>query len=262
VHPKEDPLLDLLYQDLQKIGLETGLFCLFVVFVAAVIRGFTGFGSALLWVPTLSLVLPPVAVVPVVLVLEAFASAMMFSKVRQSVDWSGLTWIWIGAAIVLPLGIWLLATLPVDVTRTAIAVTVLAAAVLLWRGIRLQSGFGKPGLVGTGGLAGLLTGLVGIPGPPVFLYYLAAPVEMVVARATIMTYLFGPAFVACIINYVYGLLLPSMILLAVMLMPVVAVGKWVGHLGFKYADPDIARKVALGLLVVSGLGLLVRTYFF
>ena len=82
MHPKEKSLLDLLYQDLQKIGLETGIFCLFVVFAAAVIRGFTGFGSALLWVPTLSLVLPPVAVVPVVLVLEAFASAMMFAKVR------------------------------------------------------------------------------------------------------------------------------------------------------------------------------------
>ena len=77
-----------------------------------------------------------------------------------------------------------------------------------------------------------------------------------------MTYLFGPAFVACIINYAYGLLFPSMILLGAMLMPVVAFGKWVGHLGFKYADPVIARKVALGLLFVSGVSLLVRTCFF
>ena len=262
MHSKENPLIDLLYQDLQRIGFESAAFCLVVVFIAAVIRGFTGFGSALLWVPTLSLVLPPLVVVPVVLILEASASAIMFGKVRQSVDWVGLTWIWIGAAMILPLGIWLLVRLPVDVTRTAIAVTVLAAAVLLWRGIRLQSRFGRPGLVVTGGLAGLLTGLVGIPGPPVFLYYLAAPVEIVVARATIMTYLFGPAFIACIINYTYGLLVPSMIVLAVMLIPVVAFGKWVGHLGFKYADPGIARKVALGLLVVSGVSLLVKTCFF
>ena len=255
-------MVELLYQDLQQIGFETGAFCLVVVFIAAVIRGFTGFGSALLWVPTLSLVLPPVVVVPVVLILEASASAIMFAKVRLSVDWAGLTWIWLGSAIILPLGIWLLARLPVDVTRTAIAVTVLAAAVLLWRGVRLQSKFGRPGLVVTGGLGGLLTGLIGIPGPPVFLYYLAAPVEIVVARATIMTYLFGPAFVACIINYAYGLLFPSMILLGAMLMPVVAFGKWVGHLGFKYANPVIARKVALGLLFISGVSLLVRTCFF
>ena len=260
MHSKENPLVELLYQDLQQIGFETGAFCLVVVFIAAVIRGFTGFGSALLWVPTLSLVLPPVVVVPVVLILEASASAIMFAKVRLSVDWAGLTWIWLGSAIILPLGIWLLARLPVDVTRTAIAVTVLTAAVLLWRGVRLQSKFGRPGLVVTGGLGGLLTGLIGIPGPPVFLYYLAAPVEIVVARATIMTYLFGPAFVA--VNYAYGLLFPSMILLGAMLMPVVAFGKWVGHLGFKYADPVIARKVALGLLFVSGVSLLVRACFF
>ena len=87
MHSKENPLVELLYQDLQQIGFETGAFCLVVVFIAAVIRGFTGFGSALLWVPTLSLVLPPVVVVPVVLILEASASAIMFAKVRLSVDW-------------------------------------------------------------------------------------------------------------------------------------------------------------------------------
>jgi uncharacterized membrane protein YfcA len=73
-------LLELLLQDLRNIGLGTGLFCLAMVFIAAIIRGFTGFGSALLWVPTLSIVLPPLAVVPIVLVLETAASGFYFRR--------------------------------------------------------------------------------------------------------------------------------------------------------------------------------------
>jgi uncharacterized protein len=255
-------LLELMLQDLRNIGLGTGLFCLAMVFLAAVVRGFTGFGSALLWVPTLSLVLPPLAVVPVVLVLETAATGFLFLKVRKSVDWRGVTWIWIGAALSLPLGIWLLTSLPAEITRTAIAVTVLTAAVLLWRGARLHSEFQRPALVGTGGISGVLSGLVGIPGPPVFLYYLAAPVEMTVARASIMTYLFGPAFLACLINITFGILEPQMLLLAVLLIPVVWFGKWVGHKAFQLAVPGLAREIAVALLVVSGAALLIRTYFF
>lgn len=186
----------------------------------------------------------------------------LFSKVRKSVDWRGITWIWIGAAVSLPVGIWLLATLPADFTRAAIAVTVLSAAVLLWQGARLRAEFQPPALVGTGGVAGILSGLVGIPGPPVFLYYLAAPVEMRVARASIMTFLFGPAFLACLINIAFGILEPQMLLLAVLLIHLVWFGKWVGHKGFQLAVPGIAREIAVVLLIVSGAALLIRTYFF
>jgi uncharacterized membrane protein YfcA len=253
-------LLELLQQELQDVGLWGGLFCLAAVFAAAVIRGFTGFGSALLWVPVLSLLLPPLTVVPVVLVLEAGASGLMFRKVRHDADWRGIGWIWLGAGIALPAGIWLLTALPADAARTAIAFTVLAAAFLLWRGMRLAAGFASPALAGVGGIAGFMAGFVGIPGPPVFLYYLAAPVEIATARASIMVYLFGPAFAASLINLAIGNLKPHMLLIAALLFPLVALGKWVGDKAFRFADAERARKAALYLLLISAVMLLVRTH--
>ena len=44
------------------------------VFLAAILRGFTGFGFALAAVPLLSLTLPPARVVPIVVILQAIVA--------------------------------------------------------------------------------------------------------------------------------------------------------------------------------------------
>ncbi|MEM9683225.1 MAG: TSUP family transporter, partial [Pseudomonadota bacterium] len=117
-------------------GMSPGViaFCLGAMFVAAFIRGYTGFGSSLLWVPTLSLVLPPVAVVPVTFMLEFIVSIHLLPAIRQDIHWSSLRWIWIGAVLGVPFGLAAIVALPADMTRGAVAATVIVAAVLLWRG--------------------------------------------------------------------------------------------------------------------------------
>ncbi|MEN8198105.1 MAG: sulfite exporter TauE/SafE family protein, partial [Pseudomonadota bacterium] len=57
------------------------LFCMAAVFVAATIRGFSGFGLSALVVSSISLVLPPAEIVPMTLLLEAVASLRMLPAV-------------------------------------------------------------------------------------------------------------------------------------------------------------------------------------
>ena len=57
------------------------IFAVAAVFCGAVVRGYTGFGSSLLWVSSLSLVFPPILVVPAVYLLEIAASAHLMPKV-------------------------------------------------------------------------------------------------------------------------------------------------------------------------------------
>src|SRR3546814_18979550 len=60
-----DSLTQLIVRAAADMTPEMLLGCFAALFVGAVIRGFTGFGSSLVWVPSLSLILPPVAVLPV-----------------------------------------------------------------------------------------------------------------------------------------------------------------------------------------------------
>ncbi|MDH3703624.1 MAG: sulfite exporter TauE/SafE family protein [Alphaproteobacteria bacterium] len=244
-------------------GLSVGAlaFCAGAVFVAAVIRGFTGFGSSLMWVPSLSLVLPPVAVVPITFLLEAAASMHLLPSVRKQSDWPSLWRIWLGAAVGVPAGLYIISVVPADVTRAAVAVTVIAAASLLWRGVRLKAVFNGAQVTLVGGAAGLLTGSVGIPGPPVFLYFLSAPLDIAVSRASIITFLLGAGVLGSIFAAVQGLLGVDSLVRAAMLLPLVLGGNYLGAHAFGRADPERARRGALVVLMTIGAVLLGRVIY-
>ena len=51
--------------------------CILVVFLTAIMRGYTGFGFALVAVPLLALIADPVTAVPMVLLLEVIGSLLL-----------------------------------------------------------------------------------------------------------------------------------------------------------------------------------------
>ena len=84
-------------------------FAVVAVFVGAFVRGYSGFGSSLLWISSLSLVLPPLVVVPIVFMLEVAASVHLLPKVWPDIDWYSLRWLLLGTFAATPLGIYVLA---------------------------------------------------------------------------------------------------------------------------------------------------------
>ena len=104
------------------------------VFVAGIIRGYSGFGFAMVAVTSISLVLPPIQVVPVVLILEVLASIRLVPQVWRDIDWGSLRWLLAGSLVATPFGVYLLATIPADPMRICISLIVLIAATSLLRG--------------------------------------------------------------------------------------------------------------------------------
>ena len=82
------------------------------VLTAAVIRGYSGFGFAMVGVTGMSLVMPPALVVPAVLLLEIAASVQLLPKVWKDVSWVSLRCLFIGSVAAVPLGVYLLAHVP------------------------------------------------------------------------------------------------------------------------------------------------------
>ncbi len=73
-------------------------YALVVVFIAALVRGYSGFGASALIVTSLTLVLPPAEVVPISLLLEIAASLGLLAQVWKDVPWRTMAWLLIGAA--------------------------------------------------------------------------------------------------------------------------------------------------------------------
>ncbi len=56
-------------------------FCIVAVLIGAFVKGYTGFGASMLWATSLSLVLPPLQIVPMVLMFEVATSIHLLPRV-------------------------------------------------------------------------------------------------------------------------------------------------------------------------------------
>ena len=144
-------------------------FALLAMFAGAVIRGYSGFGSSMFWVTSISLVVPPAEIVPTIYMLEVLASAHLLRRAWGEVDWRSVRWMLLGALVATPAGVILLATLPAAPMRVAISLVVLGAVIVLWRGVRLERRLGPAATIATGAVSGLVNGATSAGGPPAVL---------------------------------------------------------------------------------------------
>jgi hypothetical protein len=150
-------------------------FVALVILVAAYVRGFAGFGFALISVPSLALLLPPSEIVPALFLTSLGTAAHLVPRVWREVHWRSVAWMLVGAVAATPVGVALLSLIPAAEMRIAIAVVVLVTALLLWHGFALKVIPGPGPALATGLASGFLNGSAGIGGPPVILFYFSSP---------------------------------------------------------------------------------------
>ena len=228
-------------------------YALVCVFAAAVVRGFAGFGFSLLAITAISLVLPPVVVVPSIFLMEIAASVHLLPSVWREVHWRAIGLLLLGCLLATPLGVWLLATTPVAPMQIALGGVVLVAAILLLRGLALRSMPGRASTVATGAASGLLNGAFGIGGPPVILFFFASPAGMAAGRASVIAYFLGTDLIALGFMLRQGLIGTPQLWLALAFLPALLAGNWLGARGFRGTEPEAFRRWILWILMLLAL---------
>jgi uncharacterized membrane protein YfcA len=231
-------------------------------FLAALLRGFTGFGFAIAAVPLLSLVLPPTHVVPLAVVLQVLASVVDFRSAARITDWRSLVWLSPGLVVGTPLGLWMLTRLSADAARLTIGLLILASAVMLGRGLRLPARPASWFVALVGGISGVMNGVAAMSGPPVVAYLMALPHSPPVVRATSLVCFTFTAIVAMVPLAVAGLLDKTTLLLALLSWPVLLVGTHLGAWAFHRAKPHHHRRISLTILSALAMLLIARALGF
>lgn len=229
--------------------LTLGLGSLFVL-LAAIVRGYSGFGFSLLVITSLSLLMAPATFIPAIFMLEIAASLHLLPSIWKDIHWRSLAPLIIGCAIGTPLGVWLLANVPAPPMQIALAVFVLIATWLLWQGFALKTmpGPTASGAVGAG--SGLANGAFGIGGPPAILFYFASPAGNVAGRASLIAYFLMTDLIGLAFLSREALITCDTLYLALIFLPTLILGVWLGARGFKNADPATFRKWVLILLAI------------
>lgn len=236
----------------------TLLVAVFGVFIAALLRGFTGFGFGLAAVPLLSLALPPAKVVPFVVVLQVIVGVAGLKAASRQCDWRAVRALSPGLVLGIPLGVTVLTAFRANSVRLAIGLIIVASVLLLWRGARLPQRHSRMLAIAIGLVAGIMSGLASMGGPPIVVYLLALAHEAAVVRATSIVYFMLAALLSLALMLLKGLVDREVLLWSIASVPVLMAGSYIGTWGFRRSRPQHHRITALLTLSALAVMLIVR----
>lgn len=220
-----------------------------LAFLAGLVRGFAGFALSAVMMATAVLILPPIELIPVLWVLEAVASVMMVRGGLAEADRGMAAGLVIGSALGTPIG-WALTVSVSVATSSMIALgLVIGLAALQLARVRMVFLATRPGLYGSGILAGVVTGLAGIGGMIVALYTLSQDTPARVIRATLVIFLLFTSIFGAITMVAFGVFTGISILRGLVLTVPIVLGVFLGQLLFNPKFEPYYKPFCLTLLI-------------
>jgi uncharacterized membrane protein YfcA len=220
--------------------------------VAGVMRGYAGFGTAVLLSPIYATLWGPKAGVPVMLLLELAVSVQLVRGAIADADRRVILPIGGAACLATPLGAFVLLSADGEVLRRAIGAFVLVFGLLLMSGWRYHGSRPLALNIAVGSVAGLLKGATGMSGPPVILYLLAGKEEAKRHRANLILFFALIAVVSVVVPVLAGLVDLGSLLRVALLLPVLLLCVRLGARLFHVVPVRFYRPFALVVLVAAG----------
>jgi len=222
-----------------------------IAFVAGTARGFSGFGSALIFMPLASSMAEPRLIAALLLIIDFIAAAPLLPNAWQKADRKATAIMAFGALLGVPIGTYFLSRLEPVTTRWIISSFVLALLLLLLSGWRYRGKEHAAISIGIGGLSGFCSGLAQTGGPPIVGYWLGRPIASAIARANIMLF-FGASDLFSAVSYAAaGLITMDSILFSFVVGPVYGIAVWFGASLFGKASESVFRSICYALIAAA-----------
>jgi len=222
-------------------------------FAAGIVRGFAGFGTAMVFVPIAALVVEPIHAILIMMTFDLFGPIALLPRAWRDGEPRDVGLLGMGAVIGLPFGIYLLTRLDPIVFRWLISLLALGLLVLLASGWRYRNPLGvlMTGIVGV--ISGFLCGVAALPGPPVILSYMSSPRAPQVVRGNTMMYLFLVDIMTFVMFAIKGLIVLVPLVIGLVLTVPYAIAGLIGQRVFNPEKEHIYRRVAYVLIAASAL---------
>lgn len=223
------------------------------IFVAGVARGMSGFGTGMIVAPVAGALYGPKAALVIMVIIDSLPTIPVTIPVLRHARWREVLPILVGLALLLPVGVYVLEHSDPVLLRWLICAAVFVCAIMLWSGWRYSGPRNAAVSVGVGGVAGLLSGIASIPGPPVIFYWLAADFPAAIVRASLLT-LFLLSELLTIGNLWFaGLFTRDVVTLGLTAVPFYFAALLIGARLYGFASDATYRRVTLILVIASAI---------
>lgn len=235
------------------MSLEHYLIAAAIILIAYFIRGVAGFGSGLIAVPLLALLLPLTLVVPIVLLLDFTASLVLGGLSFKQVQWREIAWLIPFSIIGVIVGSNLLVGLPATPMLIALALFVFVFAVRILLRINGDKPASTLWAIPSGFIGGVVGSLFGTGGPPYIIYLNHRIHDKTLLRATLSGLFFLDGILRMVSFFATGLLLSQLVWWSTLgALPIMLVSLYAGghvHTGFSQAQ--MTRFIGVLLMLAS-----------
>jgi uncharacterized membrane protein YfcA len=224
-----------------------------VTVLSGVVRGFSGFGSALIYIPLASAIYEPRIATASFLLIDFFCTLPL---VVQLYAISNKREVWplaLAAAATIPLGAMVLRVVDPVHLRWAIAVIILALVAILVSGWRLRRAASLPLTIVVGLISGFSGGATQLIGPFAIAYWLGSKSPAAVVRANLVV-LFGiTGATLCVAYFFHDLFPPSILALSLLLAGPYVLSLFAGGYFFKGSSETLYRRIAYAIVAAAAL---------
>ncbi len=233
-----------------------------IIFAGHAVKGISGFGSALFAVPLLLLILDVRFVTPVFLLFDFASGAILVGANWRSINRRLLLLVLAGMLLGTGLGTWVLLSFSHEILKRVLGVLVTGwALTMLLRKepaeVSTASTLGAYLAPLSGFLGGTLGAMFSVNGPPIIIYLSHVLEEKQVFRATLYGIFFADACYKMVLFTANQLLNREVIRFALWMAPFLVAGVLVGSWLQRFLDEELFRRIVAGILVVTGVILLV-----
>jgi uncharacterized membrane protein YfcA len=232
-----------------------------VVFVGYLVFGVTGFGASPITIPVLAHLFPLTFVLPLAALLDLSSALALGFHTRRQADTRELLVIVPFTLVGLTLGVTLLVNLPRQVATLGLGVFACAYAIHLMVRRDGTRRLGRRWAAPAGLVGGVAGALFGMGGPPYVMYIAGRIADPAAQRATISQMVILNVGLRVVAFALAGLLASRPLWTGVaLLLPAAWLGVWVGHRVHVRVTPATAARVIGGVLLLTGITLLLRTF--
>lgn len=225
-----------------------------IILIASILQTSTGFGFSILATPFLLLLFDVREAVQINLLLSLVISSVLIYKIKQDVDWNIFKRFAAGSIIGLPVGIGIFLWADMTYLKLTVSILIIVLTILLILHYRIRQTVNRDYAIGA--LSGAFTTSIGMPGPPLLLYFSGTGTSKETLRATTLAFYLIVYVASFIVQISFAGTSTIMWKYSLYALPVVFVGLVLGQWMFPKINQHSFRLLTYALLLFTGVYLL------
>lgn len=234
------------------------IFLFIIVFVAALLQAGTGYGFSIIGTPFLLLFYPAHEAIQINIILSIFLSVFMLSSIKGEIDKLLLIALIKGSVIGAVVGIFIYIFVDVQWLTFIVGIVILILTMMLILQVQIKRTDNRDFTMGS--ISGLLTTSIGVPGPPLLLYFSSISIDRYTLRSTTLAYYLFIYTLSLIMQVSLGGTNTKIWSHAFIGIPALLVGILFGQIFIKWISQKTFRFITYIILLFTGIYLLITSF--